>query len=257
MPLLPTPRNPHPSHGTDPPSDVHDRRKSLLLSLISIPQLTSSQPASLNQDLGAIYLLLGETLESLDDSGATPFPYIAGVFAAHAVRILADPTHVMFSKINRFLTAAPSWDVDFLPRKLHKMIVGAEPDEDGSYHREVDWFLTYLIDGLRTSRDMEACRKSNIFEQLLSFYASRSCNASNKERIARLLLRAAAVGGSTTLITRCGIVSWIQMCLSNQDPRQRMLKVLARRLWETCDQGRVGEWSNGAITEALMVKGGA
>ncbi|KAL1605724.1 hypothetical protein SLS59_003528 [Nothophoma quercina] len=153
-------------------------------------------PASLNQDLGAIYLLLGETLESLDDSGATPFPYIAGIFAAHAVRILADPTHVMFSKINRFLTAAPSWDVDFLPRKLHKMIVGAEPDEDGSYHKEVDWFLTYLIDGLRTSRDMEACRKSNIFEQLLSFYASRSCNASNKERIARLLLRAAAVGGN-------------------------------------------------------------
>lgn len=193
------------------------------------------------------YVLLGETLESLDATGATPFPYIAGVFAARSVKILADPTHVMFSKINKFLTAAPEWQVDFLLRKLFRSIVASEPDEDASYHKEVEWFLEYIIDGLRTSRDMEAFRKSNIFEQLLSFYESRSCNAHCKEKIIRLLLRAAAVGGSTTLITRCGLVSWIQECLANQDPRQKMLKVLAQRVWETCDQGRVSEWSNGTI----------
>lgn len=163
------------------------------------------------------------------------------------MKILSDPTHVMFSKINKFLTAAPSWEVDFLLRKLYRSIVASEPDEDASYHKEVEWFLEFLIDGLRTSRDMEAFRKSNVFEQLLSFYASRSCNAHCKEKIVRLLLRAAAVGGSTTLITRCGLVSWIQMCLANQDPRQKMLKALAQRIWETCDQGRVSEWSNGTI----------
>ena len=190
---------------------------------------------------------MGETLESLDQSGAKPFPYIGGVFAARAVRVLAEPTHVMFSKINKFLTAAPAWDVDFLSRKLYRSIVGSEPDDDGTYHKEVDWFLDYLIDGLRTPRDMESFRKSNIFEQLLSFYASRSCSAAGKEKIIRLLIRATAVGGSTTLITRCGLASWIQICLGNQDPRQKMLRVLATRAYETCDQGRVAEWSNGTI----------
>lgn len=219
----------------------------------------TTQPDSLTQDLGAIYLLLGETLESLDASGATPFPYIGGVFAARSVRILADPTHVMFSKINKFLTSAPSWDVDFLLRKLYRSIVGSEPDDDGAYHKEVDWFLDYLIDGLRTPRDMESFRKSNIFEQLLSFYASRSCGGAAKEKIVRLLLRAAAVGGSTTLITRCGLVTWVQMCLEGHDPRHRMLRTLASRLFETCDQGRVTEWSNGTIAETVksLVKVGA
>jgi nucleolar pre-ribosomal-associated protein 1 len=205
------------------------------------------QPEALTQDLGAVYLLLGETLESLDATGATPFPYIAGVFAARSVKILADPTHIMFSKINKFLTAAPNWEVDFLLRKLYRSIVGSEPDEEASYHKEVEWFLEYLIDGLRTSRDMEAFRKSNVFEQLLSFYASRSCNAHCKEKIVRLLLRAAAVGGSTTLVTRCGLVSWIQMCLANQDPRQKMIKALAQRVHATCDQGKVSEWANGTM----------
>lgn len=180
------------------------------------------------------------------------------MFAALSAKILADPTHVMFSKINRFLTAAPSWEVDFLLRKLYRSIVASEPDEDASYHKEVEWFLEYLMDGLRTARDMEAFRKSNVFEQLLSFYASRSCNASCKEKIVRLLLRAAAVGGSTTLVTRCGLISWMQICLSNQDPRQKMVKVLAQRVHETCDQGRVAEWSNGTVQGpvAAVVEGG-
>ncbi|UPX19097.1 uncharacterized protein EKO05_0009370 [Ascochyta rabiei] len=216
-------------------------------------------PDSLTQDLGAIYLVLGETLESVDATGSTPFPYVGGIFAARSVRILADPTHVMFSKINKFLTTAPSWDVDFLLRKLYRSIVGSEPEDDGAYHKEVDWFLDYLVDGLRTSRDMESFRKSNIFEQLLSFYASRSCSGAAKEKIIRLLLRATAVGGSTTLVTRCGVVSWVQMCLDGHDPRHRMLRTLASRVHETCDQGRVAEWSNGTIAEAVasLIKVGA
>jgi nucleolar pre-ribosomal-associated protein 1 len=165
----------------------------------------------------------------------------------------------MFSKINKFLTTSPYWEIDFLLRKLYRSIVASEPDEDGTYHKEVDWFLDYLIDGLRTERDMESFRKSNIFEQLLSFYSSRSCSGSAKEKIVRLLLRATAVGGSTTLVTRCGLVTWCQICLDNHDPRHRMLRTLASRVYETCDQGRVAEWSNGTVQEAIasLVKVGA
>lgn len=187
------------------------------------------------------------------------FPYVGGVLAARSVKILADPTHSMFSKVNKFLTTAPSWEVDFLLRKLWRSIVGSESDEDGTYHKEVDWFLEYLIDALRTPRDMESFRKSNIFEQLLSFYSSRSCAASAKEKIVRLLLRATAVGGSTTLITRCGLIAWIQMCLDAHDPRHRALRILATRVHETCDQAKVAEWSSNTVVEAVssLVKAGA
>jgi nucleolar pre-ribosomal-associated protein 1 len=214
---------------------------------------------TVNHDLGQVYILLGETLESVDTTGAEVFPYVGGVFAARCVKILADPTHSMFSKVNKFLTTAPAWEVDFLLRKLWRSIVGSESDEDGTYHKEVDWFLEYLIDALRTPRDMESFRKSNIFEQLLSFYGSRSCAASAKEKIVRLLLRAAAVGGSTTLITRCGLIGWIQMCLDAHDPRHRALRTLATRVHETCDQAKVAEWSSGTVVEAVasLVKVGA
>ena len=99
---------------------------------------------------------------------------------------------------------------------------------------------------------MELFRRSNIFEQLLSHYSSRSCAVAEKEKIIRLLLRATHVGGSTTLITRCGLVSWIQMMLDGHDPRHRALRVLALRLHETCDVEKVGQWSGGMMKEMIV-----
>jgi nucleolar pre-ribosomal-associated protein 1 len=203
------------------------------------------QKHTTNSDLQQMYLLLGECLESVDQSGAEAFPYLGGVLAARCASIVADPTHSMYSKISRFLTKAPAWNVQHLLSEFWHAIVASEPDEDGTYHQEVDWFLEYLLDSLRTPQDMEYFRKSNIIEQLLGHYSSRSCNGAAKEKILRLLLRATHVEGSTTLITRCGLLPWVQMMLDNQDPRHRTLKALAVRVCETCDQERVDEWSNG------------
>jgi nucleolar pre-ribosomal-associated protein 1 len=204
-----------------------------------------------NADLQQMYLLLGETLESVEMLGSQAFPYLGGVLAARCANIVADPTHSMYSKISRFLTKAPAWNVQHLLSEFWHAIVTSEPDEDGTYHQEVDWFLDYLLDSLRTSQDMEYFRKSNIVEQLLGHYSSRSCAVSAKEKILRLLLRATHVEGSTTLITRCGLLGWIQMMLDNQDPRHRTLKTLALRVYETCDQDRVDEWSSGAIAQTI------
>jgi nucleolar pre-ribosomal-associated protein 1 len=103
---------------------------------------------------------------------------------------------------------------------------------------------------------MEIFRTKNVLERLLSYYASASCAISAKEKIVRLLLRAAAVGGSTTLITRCGLVSWIQMRLENKDHRHRMLRELVSRMYETCDQEKVDLWSSGttAVTIASLAE---
>jgi nucleolar pre-ribosomal-associated protein 1 len=209
------------------------------------------QKHTTNADLQQLYLLLGETLESVEQLGSQAFPYLGGVLAARCASIVADPTHSMYSKISRFLTKAPAWNVQHLLSEFWHAIVASEPDEDGTYHQEVDWFLEYLLDSLRTAQDMEYFRKSNIIEQLLGYYGSRSCAAPAKEKILRLLLRATHVDGSTTLITRCGLLPWVQMMLDNQDPRHRTLKTLALRVYKTCDRERVNEWSSGTVAQTI------
>ena len=198
-------------------------------------------------DLQQLYLLLGEVLESAAVYTDLALPYVGGVFAAHCVKVIANPTHFMFGKVNTFLTNRPSWDVKNLPRRFTRLIINSKPDEDDSYHKEVDWFLDYLLDSLRTPEDMEIFRTNSVFERLLSYYVSKSCAISAKEKIVRLLLRAAAVGGGTTLITRCGLVGWIRMMLDNRDHRHRALGVLAGRVYELCDRGKVDAWSSGSV----------
>ncbi|KAF2736152.1 hypothetical protein EJ04DRAFT_490440 [Polyplosphaeria fusca] len=199
-------------------------------------------------------LLLGEVLETVQDTlSSEALPYVGGTFAARAVAVLADPTHFMFGKVNDFLMKRPTWNVERLPHYFGRKTVQSEPDQDGSYHKEVDWYLDYLIDALRTSKDMEIFRTKNVFERLLAHYASPSCAISAREKITRLLLRAVAVGGSTTLITRCGIISWLQMRLGSNDHRHQMLRLLAFRLGSTCDRARVEDWSSGTAGESLAL----
>lgn len=205
------------------------------------------QSSGVEYDLQQLYLLFGELLESVDLTGVEAFPYVGAVLAARCVGIVADPTLPLFSIINRFLTASPAWDVNSLLRYFWHRIVATEPGDDSTYHAEVDWYLEYLLDSLRTPADMELFRRSNIFEQLLSHYSSRSCAVSAKEKIVRLLLRATHVGGSTTLITRCGLIAWIQIMLEGHDSKHRALRLLASRVYETCDHEKVAQWSSGTM----------
>ncbi|KAL1598043.1 hypothetical protein SLS60_008531 [Paraconiothyrium brasiliense] len=199
-------------------------------------------------DQQQLWVLLNQTLETIDTLPAsTPLPYVGGVFAAQCVKILAEPIHFMYPKISKFLTSRPFWEIRSLPRKFSNLIITSEPDEDDGYHKEVGWFLDYLFDCLRTPDDMEIFRINSVFERLLSFYASKSCAIVEKEKIVRILLRAASVGGSTTLITRCGLVSWIRMMLDNNDYRHRELRQLASRIYELCDREKVDQWSSGTI----------
>lgn len=179
---------------------------------------------------------------------------MAGCFGARAVSILADPTSPLFPKINKFLLKRPSWVPSNLPRYFARALIHSAPTEDDSYHKEVDWYFEYLLYSLRTPLDMEIFRTRNIFEMLLSHYASPSCAISAKEKMVRLLLRAVSeqVGGATTLITRCGLLSWVDMRLANGDHRGRQLKAVARRCWETCDKEKVKEWSAGTINDEYI-----
>lgn len=61
--------------------------------------------------------------------------------------------------------------------------------------------------------------------------------------ILQLLRRATGIaGGSETLLTRLGILSWIYARLALGDSNGDALKRLATRLYETCDQDYMLEW---------------
>lgn len=99
---------------------------------------------------------------------------------------------------------------------------------------------------------MEIYRRANVFERVLGLYQSPSLTPSTRRTILHIIYRAAQVGGSTTLITRAAIISWIQVQLAEADAKDAaLLAALARSLYETSDRERVNTWSNGTIEQAL------
>ena len=101
---------------------------------------------------------------------------------------------------------------------------------------------------------MELYRKCHIFERLLSFSASPSLPEPCFQKILDLLFRCTYVQGSSTLITRCGLMSWISCRLAShaiKDMTGERLRILALQAYETSDQKRVDNWGNGTITCTL------
>ncbi|KAJ9662374.1 hypothetical protein H2201_006081 [Coniosporium apollinis] len=199
-----------------------------------------------------VELLLSELIETakvvIDDA---PLPYIAGAFAVHALRVIADPAHVMYPKVNKFLNKGPSWNVSRLPSYWAEKVILNPPEEDDAYYKEIDWLLAFLHDGLRTNGDMDILRTRNTFERILALCASPFIQRKLKERVLRLVFRAAAVGGSTTLLTRSGLISWVQSQIALGSFDAGALRSLASRLYETAKHERVIEWSSGALKGAV------
>ena len=99
---------------------------------------------------------------------------------------------------------------------------------------------------------MELYRRANVFERILSLYQSPSLNATVRRKILQIIYRAVQVGGSTTLITRAAIISWIQVQVTEVDGEEASLfSALACALYEKSDRDRVNAWSSGSVELAL------
>jgi nucleolar pre-ribosomal-associated protein 1 len=99
---------------------------------------------------------------------------------------------------------------------------------------------------------MEIYRRANVFERVLAFYESPSAGFSAKRKVLHLVYRAVQVQGSTTLITRAGIISWIQCQLPEVTGRDAsVLTVMAQSLYESSDRDRAETWSGGAVSRAV------
>ncbi|KAI9652289.1 MAG: hypothetical protein M1831_007075 [Alyxoria varia] len=174
-----------------------------------------------------------------------------------------------------------------------------------AYNTGVHFLLSYLYHALRTSDDLDVIRSRGVFETVFALAASSSASWI-KEMVLKLVWRATWIRevdeswedsdeansrqregavGSTTLITRAGVISFLEnmivrqcpsrksktgsqgdhtvanhqsQLLVNETPKQLRLdspdaiRQLVKRLWDTCDQGRVGKsWSSGIMDKIV------
>ena len=204
-----------------------------------------------------VRLLIGELRETASNAEADgPLPYIAGVFATHMLEIVNDPLHFQYKKVNNFLNKGPQWTVEKLPSYWTDKVLLRPPTTDDSHYLEIQWLLDVLTDALRTSKDMDIYRQSQILEKIMTLAASPHIPATCYEKIIDLLFRCTYVEGSTTLITRCGLVSWIDIHVAKTTGLLRSkLIFLGRRAYEQSDQTYVNEWSRNNFPAALAKVG--
>lgn len=242
---------------------VEEGHAAALIMLLSSPHLSARKEAISNiakfalklkassyDEREQVWLLLSELMETAKAHISNqPLPTTITAFASHALAILRDPLHCLYPKVNKFLSQGPIWELDKFP--LLRTILNEPPTLDDAYYTEVSFLLSYLASGLRTAGDMAIFHKRHVFEKLLTFYNNSYLGKNLKEKILRVLWRATAVeGGSTTLITRLSILSWLQAQI-RVESGNRGLKVLVGRLLKTCDEEKLKAWSHRSVAEFL------
>lgn len=221
--------------------------------LISISKMAAKIIDSPYEEKEQVWLLLCEIAESCKPHiDAAPIPNTIVAFARHAITVLKDPLHCLYGKINGFLLKSPVWKLDRLP--LVHDVLQEGPELDDTYYSELSWLFSYLLDGLQEERDMAMYHNTRLFERLLSLVSNPYMRHNLRTQVLRIIYRATSIeGGSTTLVTRFGIVSWLEAQSATQSTSSGgdIYKALMRRIWETADQKRVAEWSKEGITHVL------
>lgn len=221
--------------------------------LISISKLAAKINESSYEEKEQVWLLLSELVESCKPQvDAGPIPNTIVAFARHALNVLKDPLHPLYGKANTFLLKSPVWKLNRLP--LVHDILQEGPDLDNTYYAELSWLFAYLLDGLLMEADMATYHNTRLFERLLSLMGNPYIRQNLRTQALKIIYRATCIeGGSTTLVTRFGIVSWLeaQSTAQGEAPEGNVYKALLKRVWETADKDRVTEWSKQGIVDVL------
>ncbi|KAI0395894.1 ribosome 60S biogenesis N-terminal-domain-containing protein [Xylariaceae sp. FL0594] len=221
--------------------------------LTNVVKMATKIKESTYEENEQMWLLLMELAESA--KGAImdgPLPSIPVVFACRAIDILKNPLHCLYSKVNLFLTSSPVWQADRIP--LLQAILQDGPTVDGTYYTEVSWLLGFLVDSLRTPQDVGLFHQRKVFEKLFALTANPFMGPNLRTQVLRILYRTTSIpGGSDTVITRFGAVSWLeaQRSAASDNREKAIYQAMITRLWETCDQKRITAWGKGSIEKLV------
>jgi nucleolar pre-ribosomal-associated protein 1 len=221
--------------------------------LTNLAKLSHKLKESTYPEKDQIWILLSELAETARPHIATaPLPNTITAFAAQALSVLQDPLHCLYEKLNGFLQMGPTWALDKIP--LMQRILSTAPNIDDAYYLELDWLVTYLLAALRTEADLKIFYQRRVFETLQTLYDNPYLARGLREKITRVFYRATTIdGGSDTLITRFGIISWLQEPIrSKGEAREGVaMRLLLERILETCDNDRLKGWTARTAEEIL------
>ncbi|KAI1083416.1 ribosome 60S biogenesis N-terminal-domain-containing protein [Whalleya microplaca] len=221
-------------------------RKEALTNIVKMAAKIKDSTYEGNQQVWLLLMELAESARDTISEGAPPSALIA--FASRALDVLANPLHCLYEKLNLFLTAGPVWAPDRVPI-LHAVLQDG-PSDDGAYYAELAWLLACLLDGLRTPADVALFHRRKVFERVLALPCNPYLGPNLRTQVLRIVYRATAIaGGSDTLITRFGVVSWL---VARRDAaadagEKAVCRALIARLWDTCDRARIAAWSKGGV----------
>lgn len=222
--------------------------------LVTISKMAAKIRESSYEEKEQVWLLFSELVESCKAHvDLAPVPNAIVAFARHALTALKDPLHCVYGKINTFLLKGPTWKLDRLP--LVHDILQEGPELDDTFYAELSWLFSYLLESLQTEADVSMYHSIRLYERLLSLMSNPYMRQSLRISALKIIYRTTCIkGGSTTLITRFGIVSWLeaQQAAQGQGPSSDLYKALLRRIWFTADQERAKEWSRDGISDALQ-----
>ncbi|ORY65304.1 ribosome 60S biogenesis N-terminal-domain-containing protein [Pseudomassariella vexata] len=212
--------------------------------LTAIVKIAAKIKESTYEESEQVWLLLSELAEtSRKTINEARMPSTILSFVCRCLDVLKNPTHCLYPKINTFLTRVPVWDLEKLP--LVQDILQEGPKEDNAYYSEVSWLLSYLLDGLRTPTDVAVLHRRKVFERILTLYCNPYMGPNLRTQILRIVYRLTTVeGGSDTLITRFGGLSWNKIQEGMGGGQSSVYQGLMKRLWQTCDQERITSWSS-------------
>ncbi|KAI0132508.1 ribosome 60S biogenesis N-terminal-domain-containing protein [Xylariales sp. AK1849] len=211
-------------------------------SVTSVLKIAAKIKESTYEENEQVWLLLSELAETVKRNDESTIPSTIIAFVCRALDVLKNPTHCVYPKLNRFLTRGPVWDLHKIP--LVQNILQEGPTEDDAYYTELSWLLSYLLDGLRTTEDVALFHKRKDFERIFALNCNPYMGINLRIQILRILYRVTTIdGGSDTLISRFGAVSWLESQKAMAGDDAGLYQALVTRLWETCDQKRIAVWS--------------
>ncbi|KAK8868137.1 ribosome 60S biogenesis N-terminal-domain-containing protein [Apiospora arundinis] len=215
-------------------------RREALTSLNKIALKVKESSYEENEQVWLLLSELTETAKLVIGEGTMPNTILA--FVCRALDILKSPTHALYPKLNTFLTRGPIWDLDKVP--MVQEILHEGPTADEAYYTELSWLLSYLLDSLRSTADVAVFHKRKVFERVMVLISNPYMGPNLRTQILRIIYRATTVeGGSDTLVTRFGGVSWLSAQGFTSQTDGDVCRALAKRLCATCSPERLEAWA--------------
>ncbi|KAI7883289.1 hypothetical protein K492DRAFT_205560 [Lichtheimia hyalospora FSU 10163] len=178
-----------------------------------------------------IYLLdtLRNSIEGRHNQDEPPrIPAAVTVTVAHAVCVLLDPTHYMYSHISRLILQYPNFDLNYVPM-FNWVFSSATP----THRKERLWLLQVLASSIRTYEDYKIFTRRQVWDLIMSFYSSVMADQPSKKTIIEIMQHAVDIPRvGSSLVRNQGLQAWIYqiLALSRDDDEKHTWDTLLQQV---------------------------